>query len=105
MAFASLPACQGQQRSLRRIRGGIFTVFRPSLAKISSKAPVNLASRSRTRKRKEPIRVAEVHEQVAGLLGGPRAVRVCGHAEDVHVLVITSMTNSTYRRSRKTVST
>jgi hypothetical protein len=29
--------------------------------------------------------VAEVHEQVAGLLGGPRAARVGGHAEDVHV--------------------
>ncbi len=29
--------------------------------------------------------VAESHEQAAGLLGGPRAVRVCGHAEDVHV--------------------
>jgi hypothetical protein len=49
--------------------------------------------------------VAGVHEQVAGLLGGPRAVRVCGHAEDVHVPVVTSMTNSTYRRLRKTVST
>jgi hypothetical protein len=29
--------------------------------------------------RKEPIRSPR------GLLGGPRAVRVCGHAEDVHV--------------------
>ena len=29
--------------------------------------------------------VTEVHEQVAGLLGSPRAVRVSGHAEDVHV--------------------
>jgi hypothetical protein len=28
--------------------------------------------------------VAEVHDQVAGLLGGPRAVRVSGHAEDMH---------------------
>ena len=27
----------------------------------------------------------EVHQQVTGLLGGPRAVRVGGHAEDVHV--------------------
>ena len=30
-------------------------------------------------------RVAEVHEQATGLLGGPGAVRVGGHAEDVHV--------------------
>src|SRR5258708_6701690 len=28
--------------------------------------------------------VCEVHEQVAGLLGGPGAVRVRGYAEDVH---------------------
>jgi hypothetical protein len=28
--------------------------------------------------------VAEIHEQVPGLLGGPRAVGVSGHAEDVH---------------------
>ena len=37
------------------------------------------------RKRKKPIRSAKVHEQVAGLLGGPYAVRVGGDAEDVHV--------------------
>ena len=29
-------------------------------------------------------RIAEIHEQVAGLLGGPRAIRVGGHAQDVH---------------------
>jgi len=28
--------------------------------------------------------VTEVHEQVASLLGGPRAVRVSRHAEDMH---------------------
>jgi hypothetical protein len=27
--------------------------------------------------------VAEVHDEVAGLLGGPRAVGMCGHAQDV----------------------
>ena len=27
---------------------------------------------------------AEVHDEVAGLLGGPCAIRVGGHAEDVH---------------------
>ena len=31
-----------------------------------------------------PDPVTEVHEQVAGLLGSPPAVRVGGHAQDVH---------------------
>ena len=39
----------------RRPRRGLDVVT-PSLAKIASKTPVNLASRSRTRKRKEPVR-------------------------------------------------
>jgi hypothetical protein len=30
---------------------------------------------------------AEVHEEVAGLLRGPRSVRVLGHAEDVQLAV------------------
>ena len=34
-------------------------------------------------KRGDPV--AEVHDQVAGLLGSPSAVRVGGHAQDVHV--------------------
>ena len=38
------------------VRGGILTGFTPSLAKMASKAPVNLASRSRIRNRKEPVR-------------------------------------------------
>ena len=47
--------------------------------------------------------IAELHEQIAGLLRGPGAVRVGGHAEDVQVA--TSMTNRMYRRLRKIVST
>src|SRR6185437_4510384 len=30
---------------------------------------------------------AEVHEEVAGLLGGPGSVGMCGHAQDVEVAV------------------
>src|ERR1017187_4368881 len=41
-------------RRLRRV----FTIFRPSLAKISSKTAVNLASRSRMRKLKERYSLA-----------------------------------------------
>jgi hypothetical protein len=39
--------------------------------------------------------VVEVHQQVAGLLGGPCAGRVAGHAEDVHVAVRTSRAKNT----------
>ena len=39
-------------RRLRRV----FTIFRPTLANISSKAPMNLASRSRMRKRNASVR-------------------------------------------------
>jgi hypothetical protein len=55
-------------------------IFTPSSAKIPSNARVNLPSRSRMRKRREPIRSAT---RVAGLLGGPRAVRAGDHPEDV----------------------
>jgi hypothetical protein len=32
-----------------------------------------------------PGPVAEIHDQVAGLLGGPGAIGMSGHAEDVYV--------------------
>jgi hypothetical protein len=32
--------------------------------------------------------VVEIHQQVAGLLGGPRAGRMAGRSEDVHVAVV-----------------
>ncbi len=44
----------------------------------------------------------EVHEQVAGLLGGPCPVGVGGGAEDVDVAVATSITKKTYTRLRVT---
>ena len=31
--------------------------------------------------------LAEVHDEVAGLLGGPGPVRMCGHAEDVEIAI------------------
>jgi hypothetical protein len=48
--------------------------------------------------------VAEVHEQVAGLLSGPRAVQVVSHPRMCTRRVATSMTNSTYSRLSMTVS-
>ena len=63
----SISTTYGSRRSRRCT---ILVWARTSAAKILSKAPVNLASRSWMRKRSE-FPVAEVHVQVAGLLGGP----------------------------------
>src|SRR5215469_5265956 len=49
--------------------------------------------------------IGEVHDQAAGLLGGPGSVRVGGYPRMFTRRVAISMTNSTYRRLRKTVST
>ena len=73
------------------VRGGVFTIFTPSVAKIASKALVNLASRSRIRKRKLAYPVADVHEQIAGLLGGPGAGGVGGHAQDVQTCRVATL--------------
>ena len=48
---------------------------------------------------------AEIHDQVAGLLSGPHAIRLGGHAQDVHPPRPHLHDNSTYRRLRKIVST
>jgi hypothetical protein len=55
----------------------------PLPAKTSSNAAANLASRSRIRNLKRG-RLAEVHEQVAGLLGRPWPGWVGGDAEDMY---------------------
>src|SRR6266571_7493556 len=57
-----------------------------------------------------PDAVSQVHEQVAGLLRGPRSRRVCCHPKAVTPRrrirrLETSITNSTYRRLSRTVST
>ncbi len=36
------------------------------------------------RKRKAVVRPPEIHQEVAGLLGCPCAVRMSGHPQDVH---------------------
>ena len=69
----------------RGVRGGIFTTFTPSLAKIASKTFGELGVAVPDQESEGADPVAEVHEQVAGLLGGPCAVRMGGHAQDVHV--------------------
>ncbi len=64
-----------------RLRGRIFAAWMPMLARTTSKDPENCPAR-------EPEAggaVAEVHQEMPDLLRGPRAVRVRGDAEDVHV--------------------
>jgi hypothetical protein len=54
----------------------------PLPANASSKAAVNLLSRSRIRNLAGSC--AQMHEQVTGLLGSPRPSGVAGDAQDVH---------------------
>jgi len=82
-----------------------LTVFMPSPVKIASKTLVNLASRSRMTKRNEEIR----SPRSMGRLRACWAVHPpSGWAVTPRTCtcrVFTSMTNSTYRRLRKIVST
>jgi hypothetical protein len=63
----------------------IFTTSIPASAKTASNDAVNCPARTRIRNRKSVVRSPQVHQQVAELLCGPRAVRVRGDAEDVHI--------------------
>ena len=54
----------------------------------ASNAVVNLLSRSRIKNRNRSAPVAEVHEQVAGLLGDPGLGRVGGDPGDVHAATV-----------------
>src|ERR1019366_2639926 len=90
---------------LGRGGAGVVTGSTPSLAKIVSKALVNLASRSRIRKRKEPIRSPRsmIRLRACCAVHTPSGWAVTPRTRTRRVL--TSMTNSTYRRLRKIVST
>ncbi|MGW0811626.1 hypothetical protein [Nonomuraea sp. NPDC002799] len=53
----------------------------------------------------EPRRsLAKIDQEIARLLGSPRAGRMEGHAQDVHARALTSITNNTYKRFRTIVS-
>jgi hypothetical protein len=64
-------------------RTGVLITRVPFPAKTPSNAVVNLPSRSRIRNL-YLLALAEVHEKVAGLLGGPGSGRMSGDAQDVH---------------------
>jgi hypothetical protein len=57
-------------------------------AKTASNAAVNLLSRSWIRNRSRSGAVADVHEQVTGLLGDPGSGGVGGDPGDVHVAAV-----------------
>jgi hypothetical protein len=59
----------------------------PASASTVSNEAVNCPARSRMRNRNPGGVVAEVHDEVAGLLGGPGSVGMCGHAQHVQVAV------------------
>src|SRR3954471_5486964 len=81
-------------------RGGILTTSMPASAKTASNEAVNCPARSRTRNRNRAPLFVEVHDEVAGLLGGPRPVGVRGHAQDVQVAVADLVTaQSTWKKS------
>jgi len=65
-------------------RGGILIAWIPAVAGTASNASVNCPARSRTRKAGVCGAVPDVHEEVADLLGGPRAVRMGGDPEDAN---------------------
>src|SRR5919204_5156928 len=56
----------------------------PSERKTSSKTAVNLLSRSRIRTRRPLLLLGDRHDQVARLLRDPGAVRISGHAGQMH---------------------
>jgi hypothetical protein len=57
----------------------------PALTRTASNDAVNCPARSRTRNREARGAVAEIHQEIADLLGGPGPVRVRGDSENVHV--------------------
>jgi hypothetical protein len=75
MAFA-----RGAQIGVRRTRTS-------TPVKTASNAAVNLLSRSRIKNRNRSA-VAELHEQVAGLLGDPGPDGVGGNAGEVHAATV-----------------
>ena len=78
-----LPTKRSAIALARGARTGVLMMLMSMAAKTASNAAVNLASRSRMRNRK-PRPASSIHEQVARLLGQPRAGRVGGDAEQVY---------------------
>ena len=72
----------------RGARTGVRMMRMSAPVKTASNAAVNLLSRSRIRNRNRSASLAEVHEQVAGLLGDPVAGGVGGDPGEVHAAAV-----------------
>ena len=79
-----MPTNRSAKEFARGDRTGVLITRVPFPAKTSSNAVVNLLSRSRIRNLNLLGPLAEVHQEVAGLLGGPGSGRMGGDAQDVH---------------------
>src|SRR5690348_6755006 len=78
-----VPIIRSQIAFARGAPGGLVRIRMPSAAKTASKALLNLKSRSSQHKLDGADAVGEVHQQIAGGLGGPRPGRVCTHPEQM----------------------
>jgi len=72
----------------RGARIGMRMIRRSAPVKTASNAAVNVRSRSRIRNPEPVAAVAEVHQQVAGLLGDPGAGGVGGDPREVHAATL-----------------
>src|SRR5436305_11257277 len=79
----TVPTNRSAKQFARGQRRGILTTWMPTSARTASNDPANWPARSRT-KPKFSDAIAEIHHQVADLLGRPSAVWVGGRAQQVH---------------------
>ena len=68
-------------------RGGILTTSMPASARTASNDGRELSGAVADEEPEPGGAVAEIHDEVAGLLGGPGPVGMSGHAQDVQVAV------------------
>src|SRR6266702_4874055 len=80
----SVPTYRSAKEFARGDRIGVLMIRTPVPASTSSKTVVNLLSRSRDQEPEPGGAFAKVHQQVAGLLGGPFPGEAGGDAQDVH---------------------